>query len=756
MQAVQEFCALLESGQRPNRQEFLRRYPDLAEPLAQCLAGLELVHKTSSAEKKSSAGQEKLGVGPDNMLPANPLGDFQIMREIGRGGMGIVYEAVQLSLGRRVALKVLPFAATFDNKHLQRFHNEAQAAAQLHHTNIVPIYYVGSDRGVHFYAMQLIDGHSLAVVIRQIRRQVKQPIESGDSIPRAVPPPEVVKDGSTLPFAGVLPLPPSDAPDRETVSQVALALSTQRSGKHVKFFSAAARFVMQAAEALDHAHQYGIIHRDIKPANLLVDTHGRLWISDFGLAQIRADAGLTRTGDLLGTLRYMSPEQASGQRVLLDHRTDIYSLGATLYELVTLTPMFPEQDQHALLYQIINDEPRAPRTIDKSVPVDLETIILKAVSKNPADRYATAQEFAADLQRYLEDKPIQAKRPSLPERARKWSRRHPSFVGAIVVVLALLTVGSLVSAAIVQGEKAKADLRAKDAEERFQLARRSVDEMIEISEGELSDNPFAQRARRQLLEAALRYYQEFIEQRKDDPAATADLVATQDRVKRILSDLALLNGAGQLDLLSQAAVLDDLRATEEQRKRIAELFGQINKQREGTFREWGRLSPTEFQKHFLDSARANDAEVRQILTDTQRKRFGQIALQAQGLAAFREPEIASALKLTTEQRERIRAIEADTFRGGPPEGWPPDGPPRGGHREGSPGGKRPEGPPPEKRNAWFEEMRKAQEQRRKEACNRGLALLTAEQLKTWNELIGEPFTGSLHCGPPFGFPPPHP
>ncbi|HEY1860832.1 MAG TPA: serine/threonine-protein kinase, partial [Gemmataceae bacterium] len=373
MQAVQEFCAQLEAGQRPNRHEFLRRYPDLAEPLAQCLAGLELVHKTAGAEKKSLRGPANLAVGPDNVLPANPLGDFQIMREIGRGGMGIVYEAVQLSLGRRVALKVLPFAATFDGKHLQRFHNEAQAAAQLHHTNIVPIYYVGSDRGVHFYAMQLIDGHSLAVVIRQIRQQIGRHTAIEESVAGAPRRQELAKDGTTIPYEGVLPLPRQDPPDPETVSQVALALSTQRSGKQ-KFYTTAARFVMQAAEALDHAHQYGIVHRDIKPANLLVDAHSRLWITDFGLAQFRADANLTRTGDLLGTLRYMSPEQASGQRVLLDHRTDIYSLGATLYELVTLEPMFPEQDHQALLYQIVHDEPRAPRSVDKSVPVDLETI----------------------------------------------------------------------------------------------------------------------------------------------------------------------------------------------------------------------------------------------------------------------------------------------------------------------------------------------------------------------------------------------
>src|SRR5262245_6760984 len=154
MAAVHEYLGLLEAGRRPNRQEFLRQIPDLAGPLAACLEGLELVYKTSLRENLPPSGQAASPPTSSDVLPANPLGDFQIVREIGRGGMGIVYEAVQLSLGRRVALKVLPFAATFDAKYLQRFHKEAQAAAQLHHTNIVPVYAVGCERGVHFYAMQ--------------------------------------------------------------------------------------------------------------------------------------------------------------------------------------------------------------------------------------------------------------------------------------------------------------------------------------------------------------------------------------------------------------------------------------------------------------------------------------------------------------------------------------------------------------------------------------------------------------------------
>src|SRR3989440_631642 len=250
--------------------------------------------------------------------------------------MGVVYEAHQTSLNRRVALKVLPFAAALDPKQLQRFQNEAHAAAQLHHTNIVPVFGVGSERGVHYYAMQFIDGQTLAAVISE-RRALALP-DRGE------------KPGSL----------PGDATGPYVATPPVAALSTERPAGDRAFFRAAARFGVQAAEALEHAHQLGVVHRDIKPANLLVDARGNLWITDFGLAHCQSQAGLTMTGDLVGTLRYMSPEQALAKRVIIDHRTDIYSLGATLYELMTLEPIFAGRDRQELLRQIAFDEPTRP------------------------------------------------------------------------------------------------------------------------------------------------------------------------------------------------------------------------------------------------------------------------------------------------------------------------------------------------------------------------------------------------------------
>jgi hypothetical protein len=185
-----------------------------------------------------------------------------------------------------------------------------------------------------------------------------------------------------------------------------------------------ARLGVQAAEALEYAHQLGVVHRDIKPANLLLDQRGNLWVADFGLARLPNEPGLTLTGDLIGTLRYMSPEQAQGKWLLVDHRADLYSLGVTLYELLVLEPPFRGTDRQELLRQIASEEPKAPRRLNKAVPAELETIVLKAMEKSPADRYATARELADDLGRYLRDEPIRARRPSLAQRGRKWARRH--------------------------------------------------------------------------------------------------------------------------------------------------------------------------------------------------------------------------------------------------------------------------------------------------------------------------------------------
>ncbi|HZT80644.1 MAG TPA: serine/threonine-protein kinase, partial [Gemmataceae bacterium] len=330
------------------------------------------------------------------------LGDLDLLREVGRGGMGVVYEAVQRSLGRRVALKVLPFAATMDPRHLQRFQNEARAAASLDHPHIVKVHAVGQERGVHFYAMQFIVGQSLAELLagQGLASRGRQPPEDRNATAAYAVPPGADAPGSPANALG--------SPD--LAMHPVAAASTQTAPRDIAYFRRVAEWGIQAAEALEHAHGLGIVHRDVKPGNLLIDGHGQLWVTDLGLARTAAHSGLTMTGDLVGTLRYMSPEQALAKHGLVDHRTDVCSLGATLYELLTGRPAVEGQDRQEILKRIAEEEPRPPRVLDRAIPADLETGVLKALAKEPAERYAAAKDLADDLRRFLDHRPIQARR----------------------------------------------------------------------------------------------------------------------------------------------------------------------------------------------------------------------------------------------------------------------------------------------------------------------------------------------------------
>jgi len=701
-QAVQEYLAALEAGRKPDRDAFVARFPEIAPTLTECLAGLDLVH-TAGPKLRDPAPL------PATAEPPTALGDFRIVRELGRGGMGVVYEAVQLSLGRRVALKVLPFAAALDSRQLQRFKNEAQAAAHLHHQNIVPVYAVGAERGVHFYAMQLIDGQNLAAVVDDLRRRGPADPSRTRHEPDSAP-------------TGDFPVP---APG-ETRADLAAEFSTLRTKRPDGFFRTIAGLVAQAAEAIEYAHQNGIVHRDIKPANLLVDGRGNLWITDFGLAQVQADVGLTQTGDLLGTLRYMSPEQAGGPKGLVDHRADVYSLGATLYELLTLRPIFDGTDRRTLLQQIMHDEPKSPRAVDRTIPLDLETIVLKAIGKHPADRYATAREFADDLHRFLRDEPIRARRATVVQRARKWLRRHPAVPAAAAVLLVLLTAASAGSALLIRNAYDAERRRAQEAEDRLRLARRSVDDILQTTEQELGDNPMAQGLRRKFLEWALGYYQEFLQQSTDDPEFQADLQATRDRIQKIVDDLAKLEGSERFYLLNRSDVQEDLELTPDQQQKLNTLNAQIRTRREEVLRDARRFSPEERRARLLNVSKENEADVANALDAAQQVRLRQIDLQMKGSWAFREPAVVAALKLTAEQQERIRLMEAERMLGpgpgGPPPGmFRPDGPRGPGGKSFGPKGKGGPG-----------EMHRAD-------VDRILALLTEDQRKRWHDLTGRPF-----------------
>jgi tetratricopeptide (TPR) repeat protein len=523
---AEEFAERYRRGERPSVEEYVGRLPEMADEIREmfpALVEVELVERDARGDAQTRR----------HTVPRlKEVGDYRIVREIGRGGMGVVYEAEQVSLGRRVALKVLPWQVSSDPTVHERFRREARAAAKLHHTNIVPVFEVGQDGDVRFYAMQFIQGQGLDLVITELRRlrdrAGSQHGASAAALDRSPPPrPEHSGRGIVGPMKGdaaeVSPVlqsilggrfdPGGEGPEQvaacssmrarapaggrttqvgtgiergATESDPALQrteidgatageangpgrahsparalsssaspssgsailpggtqLSSVESG-HRSFFRSVAQIGRQVAEGLAYAHARGIAHRDIKPSNLLLDTEGVVWITDFGLAK-GEDEGLTQSGDILGTVGYMSPERFRGEG---DARVDVYALGLTLYELLTLRPAFSSRDRLEMIEQIKTEEPPRPRSVDARIPRDLETIVLKAIEKDPKARYQTAAAMGEDLGRFLANEPIRARQVGVAERFWRWARRNPgiaALAGVLAGVLVIATVCSLVA-----------------------------------------------------------------------------------------------------------------------------------------------------------------------------------------------------------------------------------------------------------------------------------------------------------------------
>jgi len=369
---VEEISDRVRSGDKPALPEYASRYPQFATRLATLLPALTALETTHDTPRLPS------GV-PDQ------LGDYRLLRAVGRGGMGTVYEATQISLGRTVAVKVL-------NEHappviLERFRRESRAAGKLQHPNIVPVYGVGDAEGRSFYVMRYVRGIGLNALLDRLRG-------GNDSTP----------------------------------------LWIRREGH----FRSVVRFVAEIAEALAHAHERGILHRDVKPANILIDGDRRAWITDFGLAKEVGADDLTQPKEIVGTIRYMAPERFSGVGGV---QADIYALGAVLYEALTLRAAYEQDDRRELMYAVCHSKPPKPRTRNRAIPKDLETIVLKAMALNPADRYAAADDLAIDLRCVLADRGISARRPTLPEEVARWCRRYPAACG-LTLGLLLVACGS--------------------------------------------------------------------------------------------------------------------------------------------------------------------------------------------------------------------------------------------------------------------------------------------------------------------------
>jgi serine/threonine protein kinase/WD40 repeat protein len=449
-----EFAERYRRGERPALDEYTQRYPDLATQIRELFPALVVMEQFGSV-----AGEPAREIAAASV--PRQLGEYRILREIGRGGMGIVYEAVQESLGRHVALKVLPLHHLLAHSHRERFEREAKAAARLHHTNIVPVFGIGVHDGIHYYAMQYIQGQALDIVLREVQR-----LRSGEmAVPRQ-PLTGSIAQGLLAGSAAERPaLPPVGAPASESTNQsssspsgaVASGQSDLTASSYTRYFAGVARVGIQVAEALAYAHSMGIVHRDIKPSNLLLDTQGITWITDFGLVKDEGGGDLTTPGDIVGTIRYMAPERLDNQG---DARSDIYSLGATLYEMLALRPAFPGERRIELMEKVRHVEPRPPRQIDSRIPRDLETVVLKAMAKEPARRYRAAGEMAEDLRRYLADRPVLARRSTTVERSWRWCRRNPvvaALTSVVMVLLSVLLVGSRISNARLEKQLKRAE-----------------------------------------------------------------------------------------------------------------------------------------------------------------------------------------------------------------------------------------------------------------------------------------------------------
>ena len=553
---AEEFSQAIRRGDNPSVTDYVAEHVGVANESLDALRSL--LESIAMIEGLKPTPADGIDHTNSEVLKLQQLDDYTIVREIARGGMGLVFEAIHQSLGRRVALKVLANSLLSDHKHLARFRREARAAARLRHPNIVPVFGVGQAESQHYYVMDYIRGLSLREWLQSLTG------ERGRVLPTRA---ESITDSKDDLRIDTRVFGNSDA----EANQVANANVDEISDSipidtdSIDYFRWVARVGMTVSDALQYAHDQGILHRDIKPGNLLLDHQGTVWIADFGLAKLAEQhQSVTMTGDVVGTPQYMSPESFENQ---YDERSETYCLGLTLYELLTLRPGIDGKSASDTILKASQGVNVSPRRLNRKIPRDLETIVLKSLSLDTDKRYQCAGDLRDDLQRYLEDRPIGARRTGLIGRAIRWTRREPALasltLGIFASVFAMAVVAGVgyfrTNAALSVARTARnnafasasiADEERKIAQSNLDVAIRAFDRLGQKIDqrsyepdaellGDISElaSPNVSSEDAEFLQSILGFYDELATNNSDNDNLKAQTAAARKRIGEIYSRL---------------------------------------------------------------------------------------------------------------------------------------------------------------------------------------------------------------------------
>ena len=555
---LEQFIREYRAGGAPALSDYQKRWPEYAETISELFPTMILLEKGGRQETLSplspgtGAGLRSGRGGSGGPIPER-IDNYRILREIGRGGMGIVYEAQDETLDRRVALKVLRCAKGDEEQAILRFQREARTAAKLHHTNIVPVFGTGFFQGEFYYVMQAIRGIGIDRFIDSFAALADAPPPAKNALIEGEK--QLRQTILSCFLSGVY----GDMVQYRTSNEKALGgeskpVNLSKGRFPWDRFSGALwqRSVcgvgIQAAGALAFAHRHDVLHRDIKPSNLLLDEEGVVWVTDFGLARSVSDSGLTRSGQLIGTLRYLAPEAVSGTYT---PQGDLYSLGLTLYEMLVFRPAFQEENYTKLLAAITDSRITPPRRINPNIPHDLETILLKATDRDPGRRYQTGTELADDLRRFLEERPIRARRISALGHVWRWCRRNRLAAGMAALAASLLTALTIgMTAAFIVERSLRLDRERETvrAQTNLNLARTAFNDIFAVF-GEtvrslnlpagcgplyhrVPNDPVT-RKESQVLESLLKFYERFAAENGNDEKLLIETARAYANIGRI-------------------------------------------------------------------------------------------------------------------------------------------------------------------------------------------------------------------------------